>query len=93
MVHLTASSASYRLKNLEMAMGVLLFKREGMELTAEGAFVLKHVRSLLAGVERMHGEVSGFASGLKGSVKPFASSLLNRLIAPSLTSFRRPTRM
>ncbi|MGE8635780.1 MAG: LysR family transcriptional regulator, partial [Achromobacter piechaudii] len=69
-VHLTASSASYRLKNLELAMGVPLFKREarGMELTTEGAFVLKHVRSLLAGVERMHGEVSGFASGLKGSV-------------------------
>lgn len=89
-VHLTASSASYRLKNLEMAMGVPLFKREarGMELTAEGAFVLKHVRSLLAGVERMHGEVSGFASGLKGSVKLFAnSSSLNGFIVPSLSRF------
>jgi len=89
-VHLTASSASYRLKNLELAMGVPLFKREarGMELTAEGAFVLKHVRSLLAGVERMHGEVSGFASGLKGSVKLFAnSSSLNGFIVPSLSRF------
>lgn len=89
-VHLTASSASYRLKNLEFAMGVPLFKREarGMELTAEGSFVLKHVRSLLAGVERMHGEVSGFASGLKGSVKLFAnSSSLNGFIVPSLSRF------
>ena len=89
-VHLTASSASYRLKNLEFAMGVPLFKREarGMELTAEGTFVLKHVRSLLAGVERMHGEVSGFASGLKGSVKLFAnSSSLNGFIVPSLSRF------
>ncbi len=89
-VHLTASSASYRLKNLEFAMGVPLFKREarGMELTVEGAFVLKHVRSLLAGVERMHGEVSGFASGLKGSVKLFAnSSSLNGFIVPSLSRF------
>ncbi|MGV2866806.1 LysR family transcriptional regulator [Achromobacter sp. AGC39] len=89
-VHLTASSASYRLKNLEAAMGVPLFKREarGMELTTEGAFVLKHVRSLLAGVERMHGEVSGFASGLKGSVKLFAnSSSLNGFIVPSLSRF------
>ncbi|MBO9332680.1 LysR family transcriptional regulator [Achromobacter sp. HZ01] len=89
-VHLTASSASYRLKNLEFAMGVPLFKREarGMELTVEGAFVLKHVRSLLAGVERMHGEVSGFASGLKGSVKLFAnSSSLNGFIVPSLGRF------
>lgn len=89
-VHLTASSASYRLKNLEFAMGVPLFKREarGMELTPEGDFVLKHVHSLLAGVERMHGEVSGFASGLKGSVKLFAnSSSLNGFIVPSLSRF------
>ncbi|GAB1576580.1 LysR family transcriptional regulator [Bordetella petrii] len=89
-MHLTASSASYRLKNLELAMGVPLFKREarGMELTAEGEFVLKHVRNLLAGVERMHGEVSGFASGLKGSVKLFAnSSSLNGFIVPSLSRF------
>ncbi|MFD4838683.1 LysR family transcriptional regulator [Achromobacter sp. NPDC058515] len=89
-VHLTASSASYRLKNLEFAMGVPLFKREarGMELTPEGDFVLKHVRSLLAGVERMHGEVSGFSSGLKGSVKLFAnSSSLNGFIVPSLSRF------
>lgn len=89
-VHLTASSASYRLKNLEFAMGVPLFKREarGMELTPEGDFVLKHVRSLLAGVERMHGEVSGFASGLKGSVKLFAnSSSLNGFIVPRLSRF------
>jgi DNA-binding transcriptional LysR family regulator len=89
-VHLTPSSASYRLKNLELAMGVPLFKREarGMDLTTEGDFVLKHVRSLLAGVERMHGEVSGFASGLKGSVKLFAnSSSLNGFIIPSLKRF------
>lgn len=89
-IHLTASSASYRLKNLELAMGVPLFKREarGMELTAEGEFVLKHVRSLLAGVARMHGEVSGFASGLKGNVKLFAnSSSLNSFIVPSLARF------
>ncbi len=89
-VHLTASSASYRLKNLEFAMGVLLFKREarGMDLTHEGQTVLKHVRQLLAGVERMHGEVSGFASGVKGSVKLFAnSSSLNGFIIPSLSRF------
>lgn len=89
-VHLTASSASYRLKNLELAMGVPLFKREarGMDLTPEGEFVLKHVRSLLSGVERMHGEVSGFATGLKGSVKLFAnSSSLNGFIVPSLSRF------
>ncbi len=89
-VHLTASAASYRLKNLEMAMGVPLFKREarGMELTPEGEFVLRHVRNLLAGVTRMHGEISGFASGLQGNVKLLAnSSSLNSFIVPSLGRF------
>lgn len=89
-IHITASSASYRLKNLELAMGVPLFKREarGMELTIEGEWVLKHVRALMAGVARMHGEVSGFAVGLKGNVKLLAnSSSLNSFIVPSLARF------
>lgn len=89
-VHLTASSASYRLKNLELAMGVPLFKREarGMELTIEGELVLRHVRGLLAGVARMHGEISSFAVGLKGNVKLLVnSSSLNSFIVPSLARF------
>ncbi|OZI37389.1 LysR family transcriptional regulator [Bordetella genomosp. 10] len=89
-LHLTASAASYRLKNLEFAMSVPLFKREarGMELTAEGEFVLKHVRTVLADVERMHGELGSFSSGIKGSVKLFAnSSSLNGFIVPSLRRF------
>ncbi|NDY82932.1 LysR family transcriptional regulator [Orrella sp. NBD-18] len=89
-VHLTASSASYRLKNLESAMGMPLFVRtsRGMELTPGGQVVLQHVRSTLAGLERMHGEVGGFTSGLKGSVRLFAnSSSLNGFIVPSLSRF------
>lgn len=89
-VYLTASSASYRLKNLESAMGMPLFTRtsRGMELTPGGKVVLQHVRSTLVGLERMHGEVSSFTSGLKGSVKLFAnSSSLNGFIVPSLSRF------
>lgn len=89
-VHLTASSASYRLKNLESAMGMPLFARtsRGMDLTPGGIVVLQHVRATLAGLERMHGEVSGFTSGLKGSVRLFAnSSSLNGFIVPSLARF------
>lgn len=89
-VHLTASSASYRLKNLEAAMGVALFTREarGMDLTPEGEHVLRHVRVLIDGVERMQGEVNGFARGMKGSVRVLAnSSALNGFIVPSLGRF------
>lgn len=89
-IHLTASSASYRLKNLESAIGMPLFDRtsRGMELTSGGRVVLQHVRSTLAGLERMHGEVGGFTSGIKGSVRLFAnSSSLNGFIVPSLSRF------
>ena len=89
-VHLTASAASYRLKNLEFALGVPLFTRaaRGMELTAAGTSVLKHVRGLFAGIEAMHGEIASFSKGLKGSVRIVAnSSSLNGFIVPSLSRF------
>jgi DNA-binding transcriptional LysR family regulator len=89
-VHITASSASYRLKNLEHAMGTLLFVRtaRGMEMTPAGETLLVHVRELLAGVERMHGDVGRFSAGLKGHVRLLAnSSSLNGFIVPSLSRF------
>ena len=88
--HITASAASYRLKNLEQAMGTPLFVRNarGMELTPAGDTLLTHVRELLLGIERMHGEVGRFASGLKGHIRLLAnSSSLNGFIIPSVTRF------
>lgn len=89
-VHLTASAASYRLKNLEHAMGTPLFKRlaRGMELTAVGVVVLEYVRELIAGLVAMHGEVNRFAMGLRGDVKVAAnSSSFNGFVVPSLSRF------
>ncbi|MEV0703562.1 LysR family transcriptional regulator [Saccharopolyspora sp. NPDC050389] len=89
-VFITASSASYRLKNLEHAMGTALFTRtaRGMRLTPAGEALLTHVRELLAGVDRMHGDVSRFSQGLKGSVRLWAnSSSLNGFILPSVSRF------
>jgi DNA-binding transcriptional LysR family regulator len=75
-VHITASSASYRLKNFEQALGAPMFVRSarGMELTPAGEAVLIHVRELFEGVERMHGDVGRFISGLKGHVRLAANS-------------------
>lgn len=75
-VHITASSASYRLKNLEHALGTAMFHRNprGMELTPAGEAMLGHVRELFEGVERMHGDVGRFISGLKGHVRVIANS-------------------
>jgi DNA-binding transcriptional LysR family regulator len=75
-VHITASSASYRLKNLEHALGTAMFVRtpKGMELTPAGEALLVHVREIFEGVERMHGDVGRFISGLKGHVRLIANS-------------------
>lgn len=89
-VHITASSASYRLKNLEQAMGTALFTRtpRGMDLTPAGEAVLLHVRDLFEGVKRMQGDVGRFVSGLKGHVRLAAnSSALNGFATASMGRF------
>lgn len=89
-VFITPSAASYRLKNLEQAMGTPLFDRtpRGMELTAAGEAVLGHVRELFEGIERMQGDVSRFISGLKGHVRLVAnSSSLNGFVTHTLGRF------
>jgi len=89
-VHITASSASYRLKNLEQALGTSLFTRtaRGMDLTAAGEAVLRHVRVLFERIERMQGDVSQFVSGLKGHVRLAAnSSALNGFATASIGRF------
>ncbi len=52
-----------------------------------------HVRELLLGVERMHGEVGRFSAGLKGHIRLLAnSSSLNGFIIPSVSRFLAATR-
>ncbi len=89
-VHITASAASYRLKNLEQAMHTPLFVRaaRGMELTPAGETLLVHVRELLLSVERMHGDVGRFSAGLKGHISLLAnSSSLNGFMTPAVSRF------
>lgn len=89
-MHMTASSASYRLKNLEYAVGSSLFDRtpKGMKLTAAGEVLLRHTRKLMADVEIMHNELCDYSSNLRGSIRLLAnSSALNGFIIPSLASF------
>ncbi len=89
-MHMTASSASYRLKNLEYAVGSALFTRtpKGMRPTPAGDVLLRHVKTLLADVEVMHSELSDYSRNLKGSIRLLAnSSSLNGFIIPSLARF------
>ncbi|MER7011623.1 LysR family transcriptional regulator [Saccharopolyspora sp. NPDC000359] len=89
-MYITASSASYRLKNLEHSMGVELFTRSprGMRLTPAGEALLDHVREVLAGITRMQADIARFSAGLRGNIRMWAnSSSLNGFILPSVSRF------
>jgi len=89
-VYITASSASYRLKNLEQAIGATLFTRtpRGMDLTLAGEAVLSHVHKIFDNVEHMHGDVARFISGFKGHVRLAANnSSLHGFVTDSIGRF------
>ena len=89
-MHMTASSASYRIKNLEYAVGSRLFVRttKGMSLTPAGEVLARHAKGLLADVRAMHAELGAFSANLRGSIRLLAnSSALNSFIIPSLARF------
>jgi DNA-binding transcriptional LysR family regulator len=90
--HLALASASARIKGLEAAFGVSLFKRgrRGVELTAAGESLLDHARLVIHNVEAMRGDLSRFASGIRASVHLLANtSGLSEHLPRALASFLR----
>lgn len=75
-IHVTAPSASYRLKNLENALGVQLFIRssKGMELTSTGKAMLEHVRGIMGNIAAMQRDLSAYASGQRGDIRIASNS-------------------
>ncbi|OWT80156.1 MULTISPECIES: LysR family transcriptional regulator [unclassified Achromobacter] len=89
-MHMTAPSASYRIKNLEYTAGSPLFVRsaKGMALTPAGEALARHADVLLANLQAMQEEVGAYARSLKGRIRVLAnSSSLNGFIIPSLARF------
>lgn len=74
--HISAPSASYRLKNLENALGVQLFIRstKGMELTPAGVAMRTHVRNIMDTIAAMRQDLGAYATGERGSVRIAANS-------------------
>jgi DNA-binding transcriptional LysR family regulator len=90
--HLALASASARIKGLEAAFGVSLFKRgrRGVELTAAGESLLDHARLVIHNVEAMRGDLARFASGVRASVHLLANtSGLSEHLPRALASFLR----
>jgi DNA-binding transcriptional LysR family regulator len=90
--HLALASASARIKGLEEALGVALFKRarRGVELTAAGESLLDHARIVMHNVDTMRGDLAAFASGVKVSVQLLANtSGLSEHLPKALAAFLR----
>ncbi|MGM5034971.1 LysR family transcriptional regulator [Tardiphaga sp. 803_E3_N1_3] len=89
-IFLSPGSASYRLKNLERLVGTPLFTRtpKGMVLTRAGESLHRHVVTIFTDLERMHSELSGFATGMRGNIRLHAnSSSLNGFLPGHLSTF------
>jgi DNA-binding transcriptional LysR family regulator len=74
--HLALASASARIKGLEDALGVVLFKRgrRGVELTAAGESLLDHARLVIHNIDNLRGDLARFASGVRASVHLLANT-------------------
>lgn len=84
-MHMTAPSASYRLKNLENALGVSLFDRtaRGMVLTSAGESVYRYGEAMLSSADQLRTEMTRYNAGVTGHIKVFAnSSTLSPLPVP-----------
>lgn len=90
--HLALASASERIKGLEEAFGVALFKRlrRGVELTAAGEALLDHARLVIHNVDAMRGDLARFASGMRASVQLLANTTgLAEHLPKALAAFLR----
>ncbi|MGA0572504.1 LysR family transcriptional regulator [Variovorax sp. VNK109] len=72
---IAASAVSKRLADLESALGSTLLYRHsrGVDLTPAGESLLHHARSMLFSLEKMQGELSEYADGVRGHVRVHAS--------------------
>lgn len=73
--HLSASSASLRIKNLEAVLGTQLLTRRarGVIPTAAGLVLLEHARRCLAQLEQMRTDLAPFTNGMSNNVTVFAN--------------------
>lgn len=94
-MHMTAPSASYRLKNLERSLGVSLFERtvKGMSLTSAGEAVYRYGEAMLAHADGLQTEMAKYHSDVTGHIRIFANSSTLNALPSALSGFlaRFPT--
>jgi DNA-binding transcriptional LysR family regulator len=87
---IVASAISKRIAAIEEEVGVSLLVRgrRGIRPTAAGEVLLRQAREVLGAMGRLQAELSGFASGVQGSVRVMASiSVLSEFLPDDLAGF------
>lgn len=89
---IAASAVSKRLSDLEAVLGIPLLHRHsrGVNLTPAGESLLHHARSVLFSLDKMQGELSEYANGVRGHVRVHASiSAIVQFLPEDLGAFIR----
>ena len=89
---IAASAVSKRLSDLEATLDTPLLYRHtrGVDLTPAGESLLHHARSVLFSLEKMQGELSEYADGVRGHVRVHASiSAIVQFLPEDLGDFIR----
>ena len=89
---IAASAVSKRLSELESTLGANLLYRHarGVDLTPAGESLLHHARSVLYSLEKMQGELSEYADGVRGHVRVNANiSAIVQYLPEDLGAFAR----
>ncbi|MDB5405500.1 MAG: LysR family transcriptional regulator [Rhodospirillales bacterium] len=86
--NLSLPAASERIRAMEEVLGVTLLERgrRGVGLTPAGRSLAHHARLVLQQVERMRGELSAYAQGLKGFVRLLANTSAMTEFLPEVLS-------
>jgi len=89
-MHLAVAAASTRIRNMELELGTPLLTRErhGVHPTPAGRTMAHHARVMLQQAERMRGELSEYAEGLKGHVRLLSNTnALTEFLPEPLSNF------
>jgi DNA-binding transcriptional LysR family regulator len=89
-MHLAVAAASTRIRNMEIELGTPLLNRErqGVHPTPAGLTLVHHARLMLQQAERMRGELSEYADGLKGHIRLMSNTnALTEFLPEPLSEF------
>jgi DNA-binding transcriptional LysR family regulator len=90
--HMTLSALSKRVAELERTVGCALFLRmpRGLDPTPAGQQLINHARDVLDTVNRMAGQMSDYAIGVRGHVRVWANtSAIIQFLPQDLSTFLR----